>query len=270
MARQLRRSAACLNCGQLVASRFCSECGQENTDYRVSLGRLLGDLFEEVFQIESRLWRSLWDLLRHPGRLTREYNAGRRVRYTTPLRLYLLASVSYFFIGSLRPASDTIQVDLGKPGEMQQQWHPSSKLERKLYDKVAEVQRDPKAAARRARQALSDYVPKVLAVLVPLFALLTMLFFRRPKRFYVEHLVFALHAHAAGFLILLVGALIRSGWLSLLLLLGLAVWLSCAARELFGQSWARVSWKLILLGLVYSIFVAVGVTVALLVGVFAG
>ena len=31
--------------------------------------RLLGDLFEELFQLESRLWRSLWTLFRRPGLL---------------------------------------------------------------------------------------------------------------------------------------------------------------------------------------------------------
>ncbi|MCU1279774.1 MAG: hypothetical protein JWM53_3320, partial [bacterium] len=99
MSRQLRPSPSCLNCGHAVASRFCSECGQENTDYHVSIGRLVADLFEELFQLESRLWRSLWLLFRKPGLLTREYNAGRRVSYTTPLRLYLIASVVYFFFG---------------------------------------------------------------------------------------------------------------------------------------------------------------------------
>src|ERR1700749_2495562 len=91
----------CLNCETPGVDKFCAHCGQENTDYRVSLKRLLGDLFEELFQLETRLWRSLYDLLRHPGRLTLDYNAGRRVRYTSPLRLYLIASVAYFFVSSV-------------------------------------------------------------------------------------------------------------------------------------------------------------------------
>src|SRR3954464_15280484 len=116
MSRQLRPSPNCLNCGHAVATRFCPECGQENTSYRVSLGRLVGDLFEELFQLESRLWRTLWLLFRRPGTLTREYNAGRRVAYTTPLRLYLIASVAYFFVGTVLPqtkVSPNVNVDLG-------------------------------------------------------------------------------------------------------------------------------------------------------------
>ncbi|MCU1279931.1 MAG: hypothetical protein JWM53_3477, partial [bacterium] len=70
MSRQLRPSPSCLNCGHAVTSRFCSECGQENTDSHVSIGRLVADLFEELFQLESRLWRSLWLLFRKPGLLT--------------------------------------------------------------------------------------------------------------------------------------------------------------------------------------------------------
>src|SRR5258708_33618024 len=107
MTRQLRPSPQCLNCGHEVQSRYCSECGQENTTYKVSLGGLLGDLFDELFQLESRLWRSLWHLVRYPGRLTREYNAGRRVRYTSPLRLYLLSSFLYFFTATVLPPTDS-------------------------------------------------------------------------------------------------------------------------------------------------------------------
>ena len=120
MTRQLRPAPHCLNCGHEMQSRFCPECGQENTTYKVSLGRLLGDLFEELFQLESRLWRSLWDLVRHPGRLTREYNAGRRVRYTSPLRLYLLASFTYFFcVALVVPRADdklVVKADLSESG----------------------------------------------------------------------------------------------------------------------------------------------------------
>ena len=49
--RQLRRSTVCLNCGTALVGNFCSECGQENTDYRVSLGRLLRDLAEEILNV---------------------------------------------------------------------------------------------------------------------------------------------------------------------------------------------------------------------------
>jgi hypothetical protein len=43
--------------------------------------------------------------------------------------------------------------------------------------------------------------PLAMVFLLPAFALLLTLIFRRPKRYFIEHLVFALHLHAAAFLL---------------------------------------------------------------------
>ncbi len=202
-----------------MATRFCHDCGQENTSYRVSLGRLVGDLFEEVFQLESRLWRTLWTLIRKPGLLTREYNAGRRVWYTTPLRLYLLSSFVFFFVAAVMPprADSLAQVRIDLQ-ENQVRTSRSSTMapafarwiDKRVRERLGITDKlDPAEVNRRSREIFIANVPKVLAVLVPLFALILMLFFRRPKLYFVEHLVFALHLHATAFLLLLVSDLLR-------------------------------------------------------------
>ena len=47
--------------------------------------------------------------------------------------------------------------------------------------------------------AFAGYVPKTMFVFLPLVAGILALLYRRPKRFYVEHLVLVLHNHAAAF-----------------------------------------------------------------------
>ncbi|MEM7050968.1 MAG: DUF3667 domain-containing protein [Acidobacteriota bacterium] len=88
-------TATCPNCGHDVPDAFCGRCGQRAVDHRRPLGALLGDLQNQVFAFDSRTWTSLKLLVRRPGFLTREYNAGRRLRYLPPVRLYLL--ISFFF-----------------------------------------------------------------------------------------------------------------------------------------------------------------------------
>jgi hypothetical protein len=268
MSRELRRAAACRNCGAEVTGNFCSACGQENTDYRVSLRRLVGDLVDEVFQLESRLWRTLWTLFRRPGQLTREYNAGRRVRYTTPLRLYLLASVAYFFVASVTPPPK-LDVNFGglHATASDDADELSNRFARQLDRRIKVVQKDPQAAAQRAAQALLEWGPRITALLVPLFALLTFGFFRRPRHFFVEHLVFALHLHAATFFLWMLDSVIGHG-VAILLFIGEIVWTFLAARNVFQQSWWRLSWKLPLLGFIYLTFVGLGVAAAALWGIF--
>lgn len=272
MTRQLRPSPNCLNCGAVVTTRFCAECGQENTDYRVSLGRLVGDLFEELFQLESRLWRTLWTLVRRPGLLTVEYNAGRRVRYTTPLRLYLVCSVVYFFVGSVMPRErikDNVKFDMGDEAQLAQaEQKVQSPLVKRILERVRMVQKDPTAATRRAQQAVAEYAPKVSAVLVPLFAFMTWLFFRRPKLYFVEHLVFALHTHATAFLLLLVGELLRFDLVGFVMFAAMIVLTFMAMRRVFGRSRWSTLWRSALIAGVYSVALGAGVALSAIVGVF--
>jgi hypothetical protein len=270
--RQLRRHERCLNCDEQLGGDFCARCGQENTDYRVSLRRLLGDLADELFQLESRLWRSLWTLARRPGRLTSEYNAGRRVRYTTPLRLYLLTSVAYFALVSLWPSKNLhVQVGLDDQdrAELSQWQAPKSSLEGRLRDKVQALARlEPRELDRRLQEALVTNLPRALALLVPAFALLTMALFGGPRRFFVEHLVFALHLHAFSFLVLVVAALVRVPGADPLGVVILFVWMMFALRSVFAQSWLRTVVKGIAVATAYSIILAVAVAGATAVGLW--
>jgi hypothetical protein len=265
--RQLRRHERCLNCGEPVPGNFCGRCGQENTDYHVSLRQLLGDAADELLQLESRLWRSLWDLVRRPGRLTNAYVAGQRVRYTTPLRLYLLAVGAYFALGSLLPQpAGHRTIVIGDSATTA----PSSAFEARLRERLGIVDGkiDPDAINRRAHAALMSTMPKVLALLVPGFALLTMALFRRPRRFFVEHLVLALHVHALAFLLFLLVLPPRLDDMLLIALAAATLWTVLALRAVFAQSWPRTLVKAAVLGLLYSILVGAGVTTGLLLGIW--
>ena len=263
MSRQLRPAPNCLNCGAAVTTRFCAHCGQENTTYRVSLGRLVGDLFEELFQLESRLWRTLWALFRRPGLLTREYNAGRRVSYTTPLRLYLVASVAYFFVAGLMPQrvpDDDVHMNVPALSDAQQhKLDEAPRWARWLYERAREAQKDPRAAVARMRRTMSEWAPRIAALLVPLCALLTWLCFRTPKLYFVEHLVFALHLHATAFLLLLVSDVLRWGPIGLVVSIAGVVIVFRAARVVFGQSRVATFFKLCAIGTGYSMFLGFGV-----------
>jgi hypothetical protein len=269
MSRQLRPSPHCLNCGHAVSARFCSECGQENTDYHVSLGRLIGDLFEELFQLESRLWRSLWMLFRRPGLLTREYNAGRRVSYTTPLRLYLIASVVYFFVGGVMPQRSEPTIKFDPPTVTdQQEIEKSPPFVRHIMERVMEAQKDPQAAGRRVQQTLAEWGPRIAAGLVPWLAILTWLFFRRPKLFFVEHLVFALHTHATAFLLMTLHELARFRLVALVDV-AIPVLMFLAMRRVFAQSRLRTAWKFVLIWLFYGIALGLGIALAAAIGFFS-
>ena len=86
----------CLNCGEVLTGQHCSHCGQRARVRVLSLGGLLRDLFGDLVDFDSRIWRTLFPLAFRPGLLTSEYLRGRRTYYTPPFRMYLTLSVVFF------------------------------------------------------------------------------------------------------------------------------------------------------------------------------
>ena len=103
---QLPDHPDCLNCGTELRGQYCGHCGQRATSRLISLWELLRDAFGDLFEFDSRLWRTMIPLLVRPGRLTRDYLLGRRARYMPPFRMYLVLSVIFFVIAFFDPRED--------------------------------------------------------------------------------------------------------------------------------------------------------------------
>lgn len=88
---------ACANCGHERGDRFCPRCGQNDRDYKRSLWRLVADLIKETFEVDGRLPRTLRPMFLRPGQLAVEFSRNRRASYVSPIRLYLFASILFFF-----------------------------------------------------------------------------------------------------------------------------------------------------------------------------
>lgn len=104
----------CENCGAPLTGEFCAQCGQHAIDYRRSLLRVLVDAADSFLNWDTKFLTSLGLLLTRPWKLTNDFNAGRRIRYIHPLRLYLLASIAFFLIAKLinLNSGDAIKFDL--------------------------------------------------------------------------------------------------------------------------------------------------------------
>jgi ABC-type multidrug transport system fused ATPase/permease subunit len=94
----LRKENNCLNCGSTVIGKYCSECGQENTEPEESVWHLISHFFNDVTHFDGKFFSTLKLLLFHPGFLSKEYMNGRRARYLNPIRMYLFTSFIFFLV----------------------------------------------------------------------------------------------------------------------------------------------------------------------------
>src|SRR6266853_198645 len=87
----------CENCGAPLTGHYCAQCGQAAIDYRRSFRHVIVDVLDSFLNWDSKFFATLGLLIVKPWQLTNEFLAGKRVRYLHPLRLYLLASILFFF-----------------------------------------------------------------------------------------------------------------------------------------------------------------------------
>jgi hypothetical protein len=87
----------CENCGVPLTGHYCGQCGQAAVDYRRSFRHVMADVLDSFLNWDSKFFATIALLIFKPWRLTNEFLAGKRVRHVHPLRLYLLASILFFF-----------------------------------------------------------------------------------------------------------------------------------------------------------------------------
>ena len=106
---------ACQNCGMPLLGPHCYKCGQPVNGLVRHFSSILGDFADSVLNIDARVFRTLGPLLFKPGYLSREYFAGRRVRYVSPVRLFVFLSIVTFFVAQLvvNFGEDMVTIDGG-------------------------------------------------------------------------------------------------------------------------------------------------------------
>lgn len=96
----------CLNCDTMLLGQYCGACGQRAQSRLISIWELVRDAFGDLFELDSRVWRTLIPLVARPGQLTLDYLQGRRVRYMPPFRTYLVLSIFFFLIAFFDPREE--------------------------------------------------------------------------------------------------------------------------------------------------------------------
>ena len=254
---------ACSNCGHLRSDRFCAKCGQNDRDYIRSLPPVLGDILKETFELDSRFLRTIKPMFFRPGELPSEFSRNRRASYVSPIRLYIFASLAFFFLLSLtadfgppravdmeaelrdrdglarfsKEASENADVEAFKallPPMQQRKVDdilsrsgmflsksiiyslaaiPDADMEqivgwrRVALARAVDALEDPRAVF----SLLLDNLPFAMFITLPAYAALLMLFFVGSRRFFTEHLVFAVQLHTFAFIVFAVLVLLPDG-----------------------------------------------------------
>lgn len=296
----IRAEKNCLNCGTEVPERYCTHCGQENAVPHETFGHLFNHFFADVIHYDAKTLITLRYLLFRPGFLTQEYTAGKRVRYVNPIKLYIFASFVFFFSyfafthketpAVITANSYTLQNENGTDS-IAKAW--SEKLDRYKDEEgyldaqkaLPEKERDGLFTKQAVRQYFKQRerrekgegglderfqhnYPKMMFVLLPLFALYLKWFYRRSKKwFYADHAIFSLHFHTFFFIFYLFTTILdwlfHVDFISLAGLIVIFIYLLLSLKRIYG---GPSFWKAFSLVWLYSftlLIVYVGFSVLL-------
>jgi hypothetical protein len=176
-------------------------------------------MLAELLDFDGRMLRSMRLLLTRPGFLSHEYISGRRVAYTSPIRIYLVISLVFFFVLPLILPDSSVT-------------SPDHEISVDLYSKG-------------------------MFLLLPIFALLLKLFYRRS--FYIDHLVFTVHLFSALYIVFaillsietLADRYILIMLIQVILLVYMVAYFVIALRTVYRESWLKSILKFFALLLIF-------------------
>lgn len=97
------RGYECLNCETPIdiSEKYCHHCGQLNSTKRLTIADYFEEFLSNFYAYDSRLRNSILSIFTKPGKLSKEFNKGKRQKYANPFRLFLSVSIILFISFSL-------------------------------------------------------------------------------------------------------------------------------------------------------------------------
>jgi hypothetical protein len=293
-------------------SNFCAHCGQENHTHKLPVKHFLMELVESFTHFDTKFVATFKDLIFTPGLVIQNFNDNKRTRYVPPIRIYAFMSFAFFLFFSLAVSSEienesmTLKTKPNKTISLRtnifgtdtkvdtltsRELSERLSLTNELIDSTFRSKKIPTnwlntrvihttIKLTKGELALTDlfekfikYITYSVFILMPIFALLLMLFYRKRNYYYSEFLVFSIYFHtllfgAFGFLMLLIGPLpfdYKLNKVGVILFFGMSIYLGLALKRVFGDSTAKTVVKTLLLSLVYAVLLLISI-VSLVLG----
>jgi hypothetical protein len=174
---------SCKNCNEPLNGKFCHNCGEkvvENTDF--SLKTLLHQFVDGVFNVDSKVYKTFFNLLFKPGKLTTNYIEGIRKPFMKPIQVFLIANVLFFL---LLTQADILRIPAKYYFNSGKSLNIETKIVETGYSETELVQSYDRISTNLSKSAV--------ILIVPVLAFVFWILFYKVKFLFGMHLIFAMH-----------------------------------------------------------------------------
>jgi hypothetical protein len=181
-------ASSCLNCGAALGRgvNYCPACGQRAQVHRLNAAHLSHEVVHFVTHADKGIFYLVRMLATRPGLVVREYIAGRRKRYFSPLNFFLIVIGLFVFVQTTFRPMGTVNMEAHRQEIM------------KIPDQTVRERRLVKLErAEAASTFMARYSNYINMAVTPVVSFVFFLLFYKRGYNYTEHLV--ANMYFAGF-----------------------------------------------------------------------
>lgn len=177
-------SKKCLNCDAALLGKFCHQCGQKASTHRITFKSFVThDLVHGIWHVDKGILYTVRTLLSSPGYAVKSFLSGKRVMHYNIFALFIIViTLKTLIDGQLKPGNVFQSDNIGLS-----------------------------ASDEKINQVINNYYKALYLISIPVLSCFTILYFRKLRYNFSEHIVFNCFILTGAYLYALAFSL--TGWL---------------------------------------------------------
>lgn len=136
-----------------------------------------------------------------------------------------------------------------------------------MADKIVSLGRRGEDGWRLLWLEVLNQLPRLMFILLPAFALILKLIYIRRKILYINHFIFALHAHTVIFIYMIIANLFPAWYVILGIVIASLIHMLFAMRKVYQQPWWKTILKFVMLVFSYNFVLFTGLILLLFLAI---
>ncbi len=176
----------CLSCQKEFTGNYCGYCGEKviGPEDR-KLRTLLGEFINTLFNLDNKLFKTLWLNVSRPGQLSENYAKGKRRPFFRPSSLYVLLTVIYFIFTPFEVFLPALKIHTG-------QTYYAEYAKRKIEDISNQKQITTEVFEQRYNEIAPGVAKWLILLYIPALGIILSLLFLKSRPYVIDHFLLSI------------------------------------------------------------------------------